>query len=139
MTPDDAEAAAAFDLKVFGAGNSFSRGYFFCAACDDQSEYFITEADGQIVACVGAGILGDTAEIETFAVDPKFRRRGIGKKIFARLLRTVRERGAKFVILEVRPSNLPAIDFYERFGFKIVDRLKNYYVDEDAFVMFLEF
>lgn len=139
LTPADAESAAAFDLKVFGANNAFSRGYFFCAARDAQAEYLLAEIDGQIVGCIGAGIYDDTAEIETFAVDQKFRRRGIGKKIFARLLRIIKGRGAKFVILQVRPSNLTAIDFYEQFGFKIVDRLKNYYPDEDAFVMLLEF
>jgi ribosomal-protein-alanine N-acetyltransferase len=42
--------------------------------------------------------------------------------------------------LEVRPSNQAAIQLYEKFGFGVVSRRKNYYQDnrEDALLMKLE-
>jgi len=42
---------------------------------------------------------------------------------------------ARHLTLEVRVSNTSAQGLYERFGFDPVGRRKNYYVDEDALVM----
>jgi ribosomal-protein-alanine N-acetyltransferase len=42
---------------------------------------------------------------------------------------------AKHLTLEVRVSNTSAQSLYERFGFNPVGRRKNYYVTEDALVM----
>ena len=44
------------------------------------------------------------------------------------------------MVLEVRKSNDPAINFYLKFNFKIAGERKNYYSNpiEDAYVMELE-
>jgi ribosomal-protein-alanine N-acetyltransferase len=49
-------------------------------------------------------------------------------------------RKARKVILEVRKSNNPAINFYLKFEFRIAGERKNYYSNpiEDAYVMELE-
>ena len=41
------------------------------------------------------------------------------------------------VVLEVRPSNYPAIALYESFNFRVAGRRRGYYYDtgEDALVM----
>ena len=46
-----------------------------------------------------------------------------------------------FLTLEVRESNLPAIRLYEKLGFQVVGRRKNYYREEheDALLMTVEF
>ena len=51
-----------------------------------------------------------------------------------------RRRKAEKVVLEVRKSNNPAINFYLKFNFKIAGERKNYYSNpvEDAYVMELE-
>jgi ribosomal-protein-alanine N-acetyltransferase len=50
------------------------------------------------------------------------------------------ESGADFFYLEVRKSNIPAINLYKRFGFEIISIRKEYYSDnkEDALVMALK-
>ena len=49
-------------------------------------------------------------------------------------------RNARKVLLEVRKSNNPAINFYLKFNFKITGDRKNYYSNpiEDAYVMELD-
>ncbi len=49
-------------------------------------------------------------------------------------------RNARKVLLEVRKSNNPAINFYLKFNFKITGDRKNYYSNpiEDAYVIELE-
>ncbi len=74
--------------------------------------------------------------IMNVAVDPDHRRKGIATALLADLLRRIDSRTARFT-LEVRASNLAAIELYERFGFRAAGRRRRYYQDngEDAVVM----
>ena len=133
---NDAEVAAELDSKCFRE-ETCSREYFFRVAQDKRREFWVAEKDGKLIACAGAEIDNDTAEIESLAVDPDYRRQGVGTILLLKLLSAVRKRGANFVVLEVRPSNTAAIKLYESFGLKSVGRRKNYYRDndEDALIM----
>lgn len=73
-------------------------------------------------------------EIYDIAVDPKFRRRGVGEKLLEETLKDCER-----AFLEVRESNLPAIGLYEKMGFKGGGLRKKYYSDgENALVMIYE-
>ena len=139
LTTDDAVAAAALDLKCFGIKDCCTREYFFRAAQNERKEFLVAERDGKIIACAGAEINSDTAEIESLAVDSEYRRQGIATILLLKLLETIKRRGATFIILEVRPSNKAAIELYKGFGFQIVEREKDYYLDEDAWIMARDF
>ena len=71
--------------------------------------------------------------IATIAVDPNFRRRGIGTS----LLRECESKlGVPRSRLTVRLSNEGAITLYQREGYQTIDLWKSYYSDgEDAIVM----
>ena len=138
LTIDDAKFAAELDSKCFGA-EACNAGYFFHAAQDERREFLVAELDGKLIACAGAEITSDTAEIESLAVAPEYRRLGVAKILLAELLARLLKRGATFILLEVRPSNKAAIRLYKEFNFQIVEREKNYYDDEDAWIMAREF
>lgn len=74
--------------------------------------------------------------IMNVAVDPARRREGIATALLADLLRRIDTHGARFT-LEVRESNIGAIELYKRFGFAAAGRRRRYYQDngEDAVVM----
>jgi ribosomal-protein-alanine N-acetyltransferase len=74
--------------------------------------------------------------IMNVAVDPEQRRQGIGAAMLEELFRRIDAQTARFT-LEVRESNRPAIELYERFGFRAAGRRRRYYQDngEDAVVM----
>lgn len=135
MTLDDVDAVTALDLKSFGRRDAWSREDFLCVERDPDAENLIAERDGKIVGFAGAMINSDTAEIETFAVAPDCHRQGIGTLLLTKLICNLIIRGVTFVVLEVRPSNAAAIKLYENFGFRIVEREENFYLDEDAWVM----
>lgn len=139
LTTDDADIAAELDLKCFGVRDACSREYFFSVAQDERREFLVAEKDGKIIACAGAEIANDTAEIESLAVDPDYRRQGIATILLIKLLGAIKRRGATFIILEVRPSNKAAIALYKGFGFQIVEREKDYYWNEDAWIMARDF
>jgi ribosomal-protein-alanine N-acetyltransferase len=71
--------------------------------------------------------------IMNVAVDPVHRREGIATAMLTDLLRRIDGRNARFT-LEVRESNVGAIELYQRFGFRAAGRRRRYYQDngEDA-------
>lgn len=71
--------------------------------------------------------------IATIAVDPSFRRRGVGTAL---LHACENQLGVPKSRLTVRKSNREAISLYEREGYQTIDVWKAYYNDgEDAIVM----
>lgn len=138
MTQDDADIAAELDSKCFGR-EACDREYFYRAATNERQEFWVAERDGKLIACAGAEINSDTAEIESLAVDAEYRRQGIATILLIKLLDAIKKRGATFIVLEVRPSNKAAIALYKSFGFQIVEREKDYYLDEDAWIMARDF
>jgi [ribosomal protein S18]-alanine N-acetyltransferase len=74
--------------------------------------------------------------IMNVAVDPEDRRTGVATALLEALLHRVDDAGARYT-LEVRQSNVAAIELYERFGFRAAGVRRRYYQDngEDALVM----
>ena len=70
------------------------------------------------------------------AVDPDERRTGVATTLLEALLERVGDKRARYT-LEVRQSNLAAIELYQRFGFRTAGLRRRYYQDngEDALVM----
>lgn len=85
-----------------------------------------------LVACLGGELAGflvfrKTAvtelEVLNLAVDPRFRRQGLGRQMMQFMLSG--HRGE--VYLEVRESNQTARKFYESIGFQEIGRRRDYY------------
>jgi [ribosomal protein S18]-alanine N-acetyltransferase len=101
------------------------------------ARYICAWVGGRIVGYAGMWLMVDEAHITTFAVDPDWRRRGIGDRLLVALLDEAERRGAREATLEVRVSNVGARRLYEKFGFRPVGIRPRYYSDdsEDALVM----
>ena len=68
-----------------------------------------------------------------------YRRIGVGKLLLLSLIEMIINDSNPIVTLEVRKSNLVAINLYQKLGFEIVGTRKKYYSDnrEDALIMTL--
>ncbi len=97
----------------------------------------VSESRGEITGFLMGREVADEAEIFTFAVAPKYRRRGHGGALVSAAIEGLRARGIKNLFLEVRESNSGAIGFYEAFGFSKIGYRKIYYRDpeEAAIIM----
>ncbi|ESQ23462.1 MAG: ribosomal-protein-alanine acetyltransferase [uncultured Acidilobus sp. MG] len=73
----------------------------------------------------------------SIAVLQEYRRRGIGSALMSEALKLFEKKyDVDSVYLEVRVSNQPAINMYEKFGFVKARIIRGYYRDgEDAYVM----
>ena len=116
-----------WELKAFTSELENKISVYF-AARDEES--------GRIVGYAGVWLMYDCADITNIAVDPDFRREGLGGKMLELLTDVSRERGMESITLEVRASNAPAIALYEKYGFKECGLRKRYYKNnEDALLM----
>lgn len=99
--------------------------------------YLVVRADQVVVAYGGIWMMVDEAHVTTFAVDPRWRRRGVGEYLILSLLDLALARRAREATLEVRVSNVAARRLYEKYGFRPVGLRPRYYSDdgEDALIM----
>jgi ribosomal-protein-alanine N-acetyltransferase len=81
---------------------------------------------GVVGYAVGWRVL-DEVQILSFAVDPDWRRLGIGRELLKALLSSLRGEGVGVVMLEVRASNLGAQALYREAGFKTNGERPRYY------------
>lgn len=84
------------------------------------------------------GILGyiifrPDGHVDSIAVDPAYRRRGVGKKLAEEVLSQLEGE----ITLEVRQSNRGAQEFYKSMGFRIAGVVSDCYEDEDGYRMML--
>lgn len=92
-----------------------------------------------LVAYIIFWVVHGEAHILNIAVKPEYRRMGIAAELLREALEYMRGNMVFEVFLEVRRSNAAARGLYAGFGFKEAYERKNYYGDEDAIVMTLEF
>jgi len=101
--------------------------------------YLVAELDGAVVGYIGSHVIVDEAHITTFGVDPAHRRRRIGERLLAEVIRNAVACGCDRVTLEVRAANAEAQALYRKYGFAPVSLRRRYYTDdEDAVVMWIE-
>jgi ribosomal-protein-alanine N-acetyltransferase len=111
-------------------------------ARDDLAEILVARGAEAGESAPVAGFLSywvvqDEMHINNLAVDPRWRRRGIGMALLAASLDRARARGARHAFLEVRASNAAAQALYRQAGFQPAGTRRRYYSHpvEDAVIM----
>ena len=102
----------------------------------DGGVILAAEEGDDLLGYVWARFVLDEGDIGNVAVAPDSRR-GIGAALLKALFAESERRGTAVLQLEVRESNLAARRLYEKNGFEIVGKRKNYYEKpaEDAILM----
>jgi len=112
------------------------QGFLDCLKLDHVITLVILE--GERVAGYGCLylVLGE-GDIMNIAIAAAFWGRGLGGRLLDELLRAGKLKGAETFFLEVRKSNVPAINLYTSRGFKQIAVRKDFYQKpmEDALVM----
>ena len=97
--------------------------------------FLVAKENEKIVGfIVGAKIDATTLRILMLAVDKNYRRRGIATSLLKKLQFNFPE--IRKITLETRIDNNAAIQFYKKHGFKIVERVKDFYTDgSEAYIL----
>lgn len=99
--------------------------------------YVWCQPDGPAVAYCACWVIFDELHINSLAVDPAWRRRGIARQLLHYVIAESTAGGASSATLEVRASNEPARRLYEGLGFHVEGVRRDYYRDprEDALIL----
>lgn len=96
------------------------------------------ETDSIIAGYVIFWILFDECQILNVAVDLPYRGLGLAKLMLRKTLQVAQYKGHQKITLEVRKSNQPAIQLYQKLQFNIIHIRKGFYSNgEDAYHMCL--
>lgn len=104
---------------------------------EDTTAFFLAKDGEKVIGYGGMYTVLDEGYVTNIGVLPEYRRKGIGSKIVKELINFSIEKSLSFITLEVRVSNVAAIELYKTLEFNEVGRRKNFYRNptEDAFIM----
>lgn len=108
----------------------------------DLNEYFshdfnkiiLTIKDEKIVGMLMYMELYETCEILNIVVEEDYREKGIATNLIDYMISSL-EVIPSTLTLEVNVDNKKAIDLYKKFNFEIINTRKNYYENNDAYLM----
>ena len=112
MTKDDVETVVKIEEEAYGK-HHWAKSSFYDEMSNNLAKYYVAKLpEGEIVGYAGTWHIIDDCY----------------------------KNNIKYLTLEVRVSNLPAIKLYEKYGFQSLGTRKGYYQDnsEDALIMWTE-
>ena len=137
MSKEDIDGVIAIEEKAYGE-HHWSKDSFMQELSNDLAWYYsLFNDEGKLVAYAGTWHILEEAHITNIAVDADERRKGYGEVLLKHILDDCYKEKIKYLTLEVRKSNKPAIGLYEKYGFTSFGLRKKYYQDnnEDALIM----
>ncbi|MHB1102457.1 MAG: ribosomal protein S18-alanine N-acetyltransferase [Devosia sp.] len=98
----------------------------------DTPIYVACDARRRIAGFAMLRLAADEAELITIAVDPKWRKKGVGLALMRALFEDLRMTPARQLFLEVAADNPAALRLYARLGFAKVSERQGYYARADG-------
>lgn len=138
MRPEHLAAVAELEHLCFGSG--WTPTNFRKELDNPRCSYFVAQGSGRLAGYLGYWQILEEAHITSVGVHPEFRRQRIAQLLMCRMLEECAAKGIKWITLEVKASNIQAQNLYQKFGFAVMGRRKNYYQAEreDALIMWTE-
>jgi len=119
--------------KYHWSANSFSS-----EITNKIAHYYVATDESEKVLCYCGfwDVLGE-GHITTFAVRDEFKKNKIAEQLMLFIFEEAKKFEIKWFTLEVRASNIPAINLYQKYGFETIGKRERYYQDnnEDALIM----
>lgn len=88
--------------------------------------------DDKLVGFIVINKCYEVIDLLYIVVDKLYRNKSIGSKLMEYMINTF---DYERIMLEVRCDNVYAIKLYKKYNFKIINIRKNYYLNNDAYVM----
>lgn len=129
MTIDDIDTIVEGEQKVFG----HSLGYdliYSDLTLNPYACYVVLEIDDKVHGYVGMWVTNNL-EIINLYVDEEYQGFGFGNVLMDFIIDICEKSNIENLSLEVRSSNIKAINLYKKYGLKESHIRKNYYINED--------
>ena len=139
-TPEEIDAMLAIEQASFT--NPWTREMYLAELKNQGVSFFFLARDKnrRIVGFCSFWRVLDELHINNLAVLPECRRSGVATALLRRVLEEAVRLGTRRAMLEVRRSNVPAQELYQKFGFTVSGVRSKYYTNppEDALVLWRE-
>ncbi len=137
MTAQDIDSIISIEEKAYGS-HHWSRQSFLDEINNKLARYYsLFNSEGKLCGYAGCWHILEETHITNIAVDVDCRRKKYGEALLKRIIDDCYKDKVKYITLEVRVSNTPAINLYTKYGFTSFGTRKGYYQDnnEDALIM----
>ena len=101
----------------------------------EPRKIYVIKIDKKVIAFICYLITIENVELEAIYVDPAFRQRNYATKLLEFMIKNSLSFNCNSVFLEVRETNLSAINLYKKNGFEIINCRMKYYGSENGLVM----
>jgi len=138
MGVGDVDDVYALECSVFP--HPWSRANFVDSLASGYDAWVLREPGGALAGYFLLMYALDEAHLLDVAVAARHHGTGLGRHLLDRIAARAREQDMASILLEVRPSNVRALQVYRRYGYAEIGRRKGYYPAhegrrEDAIVM----
>ena len=116
----DRVGIAGLFLRDFGPARVAALGVEFQ---DGSVPAFVADMDGDLAGALAYRRSGDTLQIVALATDPEWQRSGVGARLVDHAEQVARATGAARVAVTTTNDNLPALYFYQRRGYRLIEVL----------------
>ncbi len=140
MQKEDIDGIIEIEEASYGE-HHWSKDSFYSELSNNLARYFCAfNEENKLVGYAGSWLVLDEAHITNIAVAPEHRGKKIGEALLKAVFDECYKNMVKYLTLEVRVSNIPAISLYEKYSFKSLGTRKGYYQNnnEDALIMWTE-
>ena len=103
---------------------------------ESYDHYYVFEENQVWISFAYFQIFYERAELLYLYVNENDRNLGYGTKFLKSLLDKMNHLGVEEITLEVNVQNEQAIHLYKKCGFEIVRTIKNYYQNQDGYMMY---
>ena len=140
MQKEDVSEVVKLEELSYGK-HHWSKESFYNELANELSYYYCAfDESGKLIGYCGCWQILEEAHITTLSVRPECRRKKVAQALLIKMFEDCYKEKIKYITLEVRESNVPAISLYEKNGFISIGERKGYYQDnnENALIMFTE-
>ncbi len=138
-TLEDLDAVVKIENQVHAA--PWTEEHFRAELTKPYSQFLVftdDESDSIIAGYLVFWVMFDECQILNLATSLNYRGLGLAKQMIQKVVSIALKKGIKKVVLDVRKSNSPAIQLYQRVKFSITHIRKGFYSNgEDAYQMTL--
>jgi ribosomal-protein-alanine N-acetyltransferase len=138
MQESDLDEVVAVEQAVYP--HPWTRANFADSLSQGYQAWVLRAQDRELLGYFLIMAIVDEAHLLNVAVSAQWQGRGLGRFLLNQSAALARGLGMESMLLEVRPSNIRALEIYQRYGFNEIGRRKGYYPAanqqrEDAIVM----
>ncbi len=132
----DIDSVIKIEKSSFNEAEAYQMSHFEELYKQHPKGFIVAEILGQVIGYIIGYVSDEVGEIDSIAIDERFRHFGIARELVQTILNDFKQKGIKTFSLEVRTTNESAILFHKSMGFEVEKVYNNYYDDgADAYLM----